>query len=218
MSNEANISPRKAAVSAVGPDATAVKGRVNEGSRESKGSAQAGAASGKATSDTMQPRDGTSADTAARIVQEAADVGSVMLNGFTRALAEMRLPGMFDFAALAATHRRNMEAISTASHVTLQGAETVVRHEMEIMQQIIGELSETARVLMSAETPLARAALYAELSGKTYERTVTSIREVSDLIRSSHRETFDLLNQRALDTMTEIKEMLEKREPQQAHA
>ena len=141
-----------------------------------------------------------------------------MMNEFTRTLSAMRLPGMLDFGALAATHRRNMDAISAASRVTLQGAETVARREMEIMQQTMGELSDAARLLMSVGTPLARAAHYAELSRKTYERTVTNIREVSDLIRSSNREAFDLLNQRALDTMTEIKETLEKREQQQAHA
>jgi hypothetical protein len=47
-----------------------------------------------------------------------------------------------------------MEAISTANRVTLQSAETVARREMEIMQQTMGELSDSVRLLMSVGTPL----------------------------------------------------------------
>lgn len=147
-----------------------------------------------------------------------ADGAFAMMDQFTRALGEIGLPDMFDFAALSAAYRRNMEAVSAATRVSVQGAERVARCEIEMMQQIMTDLSEAMRLLMSAETPMARAAHWAELSRRTSERAVASLREVNELVRNSQREAFDLLNQCALATMAEVQDTFAKNEHRREHA
>lgn len=158
------------------------------------------------------------ADPKERTSGEGASEVFVMLNGLTQALADIGRSHFFDFDALSTAYRRNTEAVSAASRVSMQGAQSVVRCEIDMTQQMMADLEEAMRLLMSAETPVARAAHCADLLRRISERAVANERRISDLIRDSQREAFDLLNRRALDTMTEIKEALEKDERRFAHA
>ncbi len=157
------------------------------------------------------------ADPKERTPGESASEAFFMLNGLAQAMAEIGRSNIFDFAALTATYRRNSEAVSAASRASLQGAQSMVRCEIDMTQQMMADLNEVTRLLMSAETPLARAAHCADLLRQMSERAVANERRMCDLIRDSQREVFDLLNRRALDTMAEIKDALEKGEQRFVH-
>ena len=147
-----------------------------------------------------------------------ADAGFAMMDQFTQALGDIGLPDMFDYAALSTAYRRHMEAVSAATRASVQGAERVARCEIEMVQQMMTDLSEAVRLLMSTETPLARVAHCAELSRRSCERAAANIREVNELIRTSQREAFDLLNQCAIETMAEVQDSFEKKERRIEHA
>src|SRR3954468_24323841 len=78
---------------------------------------------------------------------------------FTRMFSEMKMPAVPDMEALLAAHKRNMEALSSANRIALEGAQAVAKRHMEIMQQTMAELSETMRSLAEpSEGPQAKAA------------------------------------------------------------
>jgi phasin family protein len=129
---------------------------------------------------------------------------------FTRMLGEMKFPAMPDTEALLGTHRRNMEALSAANRIALEGAQTVAKRHMEIMQQSMAELTESMRALASAEAPQAKAAKQAELLKRAYERAVANTSELSDLIQRSNREALEQLNKRFTEAMDEVKRLMEK--------
>lgn len=129
---------------------------------------------------------------------------------FTKFFSEMKLPNMPDMDAFLSAHRRNMETLSAANRVALEGAQAVARRHMEIMQQTMGEMSETLKSLASAEAPQAKAAKQAELLKKAYERPVANMKELSDLIQKSNGEALGLLNRRFTEAMDEIKEIVQK--------
>jgi phasin family protein len=136
-----------------------------------------------------------------------------MLAEMTRRFTEMRFPTMMpDSSALLAAHRRNMEVLSNANRLALEGAQAVARRHMEIMQQTMTELSEHVRELSVTETPQAKAARQAELVKKSYERAVANIRDLSDLIQRSNAEALHVLSDRFKEAMDEIKGLLEKTE------
>jgi phasin family protein len=128
---------------------------------------------------------------------------------FTRMLGEMKFPAMPDTEALLGTHRRNMEALSAANRIALEGAQTVAKRHMEIMQQSMAELTESMRALASAEAPQAKAAKQAELLKRAYERAVANTRELSDLIQRSNREALEQLNKRFTEAMDEVKRLMD---------
>jgi phasin family protein len=109
-----------------------------------------------------------------------------------------------------AAHRRNMDVLSQANRLALEGAQAVARRHMEIMQQTMTELTDHVRELASSDTPQHKAARQAELVKQSYERAVGNIRELSDLIQRSNGEAVALLNDRFKEAMDEVKVLLEK--------
>ena len=138
---------------------------------------------------------------------------AALLTEMTRRFTEMRFPTMIpDSSALLAAHRRNMEVLSNANRLALEGAQAVARRHMEIMQQTMTELSEHVRELSTSESPQAKAARQADLVKKSYERAVSNIRDLSDLIQRSNGEALAVLSERFKEAMDEVRGLLEKSE------
>ena len=136
---------------------------------------------------------------------------SGLFGDMTRMFSEMRFPSVLpDTGVLMAAHRRNMDVLSQANRLALEGAQAVARRHMEIMQQSMTELTEHVRELASSDNPKAKAARQAELVKQSYEHAVAHIRELSDLIQRSNTEALALLDSRFREAMDEIKQLLEK--------
>ncbi len=129
---------------------------------------------------------------------------------FGRMFSEMRFPGMPDMDAFLAAHRRNMETLSAANRVALEGAQSVAKRHMEIVQQTMQDMSETIRDLSSPDNPQARAAKQADLVKNAYERAVSHMRDLAELIQRSNGEALQMLNQRFTEAMDEVKALAEK--------
>ena len=129
---------------------------------------------------------------------------------FTRLFADMKLPAVPDMDAFIAASRRNMETLTTANRVALEGAQAVTRRHMEIMQQSMTEMTEAMRSLTTTDTPQARAAKQAEVLKQAYERAVSNMKEIADLIQHSHEEAMTVLNKRFAEAMDEVKTLSAK--------
>ena len=152
----------------------------------------------------------TGTSTGMDTARAAADAGLAGMNEFTRLFSEMKMPAMPDMQALMEAHRRNLETLSAANRVALEGAQAVARRHMEIMQQSMTELSETMQALASAEGPQAKAARQAELLKRAYERAVANMRELRDLIQRSNGEALELLNRRFTELLEEVQSLMRK--------
>jgi len=151
------------------------------------------------------------AETIAGFGRAAAERQTAMLGDVSRMFKDMRFPSALpDTGALMQAHRRNMDALSQANRLALEGAQAVARRHMEIMQQTMTELTEHVRELASSETPQAKAARAAELLKRSYEHAVANIRELSDLIQRSNTEALGLLDHRFKEAMDEVKHLIEK--------
>jgi phasin family protein len=129
---------------------------------------------------------------------------------FTKLFAEMKMPAMPDIDAFITANKRNMEVLSAANRVALEGAQAVARRHMEIMQSSMTELTEGMRALAGAEAPQAKAAKQAELLKKAYEQSVSNIKELGDLIQKANGEALSLLHTRFVEAMDEVKKLAEK--------
>jgi len=145
--------------------------------------------------------------TAARTMSE---MGANAMSEFTRMFADMKMPAAPDMEALMAAHRRNLETLSAANRVALEGAQAIARRNMEIMQQTMTELTENMRNFATVETPSARAARQADLLKAAYERAVSNMQEIADLIQKSSGEALGLLNHRFSEAFDEVKALTAK--------
>lgn len=138
----------------------------------------------------------------------AAEAQSKALAEMSRMFSQMKTPAMPDMTVLMAAHRRNMETLSAANRVALEGAQTVARRHMEIMQQTMSELTDTMRQIATPEAPQDKAAKQADLLKSSYERAVGNMRELSELIQRSNSEAVGLLNTRFMEAVDEVKTIL----------
>lgn len=121
-----------------------------------------------------------------------------------RMLGEFRMPMMPDLEALAASQRKNLEALSQANRVALEGAQAIARRHMEILQHGMSELTQSMQQ-MAAQDPQSTAARQAELMKSSYEKAVANMRELADLIQKSSEEAVSVLNRRFAEAMDEIR-------------
>ncbi len=166
--------------------------------------------SAKKLTDAASEAMATSADAAQNMNRGMADMGAKAMSDFSRMFAEMKLPMMPDMEALMSAHRRNLETLSAANRVALEGAQTVARRNMEIMQQTMTELTDGMRQMASGESPQARATQQADMLKEAYERAVANMRELAGLIQKSNGEALSLLNQRFTESVDEVKQLMSK--------
>ncbi len=129
---------------------------------------------------------------------------------FTNFLSRMQFPAMPDMEAVLSAHRKNMEALTQANRVAMEGAQAIAKRNMEIMQQTMAELSQTVQAMTSAEAPQAKAAKQTDLVKATYERAVANMQEIGDLIQRSNSEALGLINSRFAEGMEELKALVAK--------
>ena len=130
---------------------------------------------------------------------------------FSKLFSEMKVPAMPDMEAVLATHKRNLEALSDANRVALEGAQAVAKRHMEIMQSTMTELTDSVKSFSVTEAPAARAAKHAELLKHAYENAMSNTRELGDLIQKSNAEAMQRLNSRFSEAMNEVKTLFNKR-------
>jgi phasin family protein len=129
---------------------------------------------------------------------------------FSKMFKDMKVPAMPDMEAVLAAHKKNLEALSEANRVALEGAQAVARRHMEIMQSTMTGLTDTLKAMSVTEAPAARAAKQAELLKQAYENAVSNTRELGDLIQKSNTEAMAKLNHRFSEAMTEMKTLFKK--------
>ena len=150
---------------------------------------------------------------AAQMVGEKiSSMGTNAMNEFHRMFAEMKMPALPDMEALMSAHRRNLETLSAANRVALEGAQAVARRNMEIMQQTMSELTENMRQFNTGEPPQDRAVRQADMLKGAYERAVGNMQEIGDLIQRSNGEALELLNKRFVEAVDEVKSLVAKGE------
>jgi len=129
---------------------------------------------------------------------------------FTKFFADMKLPALPDMETFLTASRKNLETLTAANRVALEGAQAVARRHMEIVQSSMAELTEAMQALAGVDAPQAKAAKQAELLKQGYQHAVAHMKELSDLIQQSNAEALSLINQRFAEAMDEVKALAEK--------
>ena len=123
----------------------------------------------------------------------------------TQTLASMKVPFIFDMAALLAVQRRNIEAIVAANRVVRESAQAVVRRNLEIAQQAIEGVSENLQTIRNHECPQDWGVRQTEAAIKAYEDASDHVREVGLMIRQANTEAMEVLSRHFTEAADEAK-------------
>jgi phasin family protein len=127
----------------------------------------------------------------------------------TKLLGDFKVPGI-DFEAIVASQRKNIEAVTTANQLAVEGLQAVLRRQAEIIRQSIEEASSLVGDFTSVGAPEEKAAKQAELVKSTFEKALANVKELSELVAKSNAEAADILAKRVSESLDEVKSAIAK--------
>jgi phasin family protein len=130
---------------------------------------------------------------------------SDFLKGFTP------VNGMFpfDMGAVMETHRKNIEALTEAQQIAMQNLQSIAQFQSEMMTQIVADNTTLARQILTEGTPEEKVSRQADMVKQSYERSVSTMTELSEMVTKSNREAGEIISKRVTSSLTEFKAGLE---------
>jgi phasin family protein len=137
------------------------------------------------------------------------DIDMTKMMDASKLLGEFKMPGM-DMESIVEAQRRNIEALTAANRVAFEGMQTVLRRQAEILRQTVEQGNSMVNELMAAGTPEAKVAKQAELVKQAFEKAVSDLREMSEMIARSNSDAAELINKRFTQSLDELKGVVQK--------
>lgn len=129
-----------------------------------------------------------------------------LVGEFSKLLKQYKLPGV-DLDSLVASQKKNLEALTTANRSAFEGLQAVAKRQAEILQETMNEASKAVDQLSKAGSPPELAAKQAELAKGAFERALSNMRELADLVTKSNEQAVNTINSRIAASLDEIKEV-----------
>jgi len=125
---------------------------------------------------------------------------------FSKMMAEYRMPGM-DVDGMMATQRRNIEALSAANQLAMEGMQAVMRRQTEILRQMMEESRQVMTDLMAQGAPEDKVAKQADYVKTAFEKTIANMKELTEMLAKSNSEAADKLARRVSESLDELKQL-----------
>lgn len=130
----------------------------------------------------------------------------------SKLMKDFKLPGV-DVEAVVSSQRRNLEALTAANQLAIEGMQAVAKRQTEILRQMMEEASQAVRDVMAAGSPEDKAARQTELVKDAFKRAIGNMRELAEMVSKSQGEAFEVINKRVTDSLDEIKGAVAKKQP-----
>lgn len=127
----------------------------------------------------------------------------------TKMMADFRFRP-FDIEALMACQRRNIEALSQANQLAVEGMQAVAKRQIEITRQAVEDVSALLRDLAQPASPEERIAKNTDYAKQMLEKGVTHGREVVSIAAKTGADAAEVLHKRATESLDEIRAMASK--------
>jgi phasin family protein len=132
------------------------------------------------------------------------------MTDLAKMMRDYQMPGV-DWQELMASQQKNVAALTKANQLLMQGAQTVMQRQIEILQRAMAEAVEASQELMKESDPQAGAQKRFELARASFEAAIKNMRELAELATKSNQEALEVINQRAVESFEEIKRSLERK-------
>lgn len=121
-------------------------------------------------------------------------------------MGEFKIPNV-DVDAVVAAQKKNIEALTSANQLAVEGMQAIAKRQADIMRQTVEELQKNMQSFMSNGAPEAKAAKGAELTKTAFEKAIANMKELSEMVAKSNGEAFDVINKRVAESLDEIRDL-----------
>jgi phasin family protein len=127
-----------------------------------------------------------------------------------KAFAGFTFPGV-DVESIVAAQRKNLEALTQANQLAVEGVQAVARRQVELARQAVDEASSLFRELSQPVAPEERVAKGAEFAKSAFEKGVANARELAELVTKANTEAFAVLQKRVAEGFEEMRDYAKQR-------
>ena len=136
-----------------------------------------------------------------------ADFGEFM--DFSKFAEQFKLPGV-DSKALIESQRKNVEAMTQANRVALEGLQAIGQRQVEILRQAMEETTKVVREMAKPGQPAEKIAAQTALVKEAYELALANLRELAEMGAKSNTEAADVLAHRVSASLDELKGVIKQ--------
>ena len=130
---------------------------------------------------------------------------------FRRMMGDWRLPG-FDLEAMAQSQRKNIEALTQANQLALEGTQAWMRRNLELARETMEEVSAMMTEFTKPTTSIeARFQRQAEYSKKAIEKGFANIRDLAELVSKANTDAFGVISKRVTEGLEEVRELTQQK-------
>jgi phasin family protein len=151
---------------------------------------------------------------AVEIKMAAANTTGTTKNGLfdvTKIMGDFRVPGV-DLEAAVASQRKNIEALTQANQLAVEGVQALMRRQVEITRQAMEDFSAMFRDFVQPNgSPEDRFAKQAEYSKHAIEKSLSNAKELTELVTKANTEAFNVINKRVTESLDEVRDFAKKR-------
>jgi phasin family protein len=122
-----------------------------------------------------------------------------------KSFAGFTFPGL-DVDSLVAAQRRNLEALTQANQLAVEGVQAIARRQVELARQAVDEASTLMREWTQPGAPEERIAKNVELAKQAFEKGVANARELAELVSKANSEAFGVIQKRVAESFEEIRD------------
>ena len=127
----------------------------------------------------------------------------------TKLMADFKLP-LIDVQQIMAISRKNIEAVTAANQLAVEGIQAVLKRQAEIVQESIKEANSIVSEITAAGTPEDKIIRQVELVKQAYEHAISNTKELAELAAKSNEEAIEVISGRVTDSLDEIKAVTKK--------
>jgi phasin family protein len=128
----------------------------------------------------------------------------------TKIMGDFQVPGL-DIEAAVACQRKTLEALTQANQLAAEGVQAMMGRQVELARQAVEDFSAMFRDLVQPNGSAAdKLAKQAEYSKQAIEKSLSSVKEFTDLVTKANTEVFNVLNKRATESIDEVRDFAKK--------
>jgi len=120
-----------------------------------------------------------------------------------------------DVEAVMASQRKNLEALTQANQLAVQGFQELAKRQVEIARSAMDEASALVRAWTETGTAEERLQKQAAYAKQALDKSVESTRELVELAGKTQSEAFEVLNKRFTESLEEWGTLAKKKTQRQ---
>jgi phasin family protein len=125
----------------------------------------------------------------------------------TKAFSGFNMPAMpgIDPETVMASQRKNIEALTQANQLAVEGVQAVTRRQVEIAREAFEGASAAFRDMVSPGAPEERFAKNAALAKDVFEKSLANAKEIAELFSKAHSDALGVITKRVSESLDEFK-------------